>query len=152
MLGLDDWDATDELLGDQRSKPSGTLCISFMPGYGQVRLMPVLQDFSVRYPRIHLDVHLSDELEDLGGDQFGIVIRGGAQPESRVISRRLDPNRFILTASPTYLAAHGTPNTLDGLGQSFRAAVPRPEQRPPKIRLAVDYIYECLAQADQTPA
>lgn len=74
--------------------------------------MPVLQDFSERYPGIPLDVHMSDELLDLGDDQFDIVIRGGAQPESRMISRRLDPNRFILAASPAYLAAQGTPTRL----------------------------------------
>lgn len=81
--------------------------------------MPVLQDSSERYPGILLDVHLSDELEDLGGDQFDILIRGGAQPESRVISPRLDLNRFILAASPAYLAAHGTPNTLEDLANHF---------------------------------
>lgn len=118
-LGLAQLAAADELIGDQGGKPSGTLRISCMPGYGRVKLMPVLQDFSERYPGILLDVHLSDELEDLGGDQFDIVIRGGAQPESRVISRRLDPNRFILAASPAYLAAHGTPNTLEDLANHF---------------------------------
>ena len=86
-----------------------------MAGYGRIMLMPVMQAFSEQYPDILLDVHLSDELVDLGGDQFDITIRGGAQPENRVVARRLDPNRFILAASPLYLANHGTPRSLTDL-------------------------------------
>jgi len=32
-----------------------------------------------------------------------------------VVARKLDPNRFILAASPQYLAEHGTPRTLEEL-------------------------------------
>jgi len=64
-----------------------------------------------------LDVQLSDALVDLGRDQIDIAIRGGSQPQDRVVARRLDPNRFVLAASPQYLAQMGTPRTLDELTQ-----------------------------------
>ncbi|HKX45058.1 MAG TPA: LysR family transcriptional regulator [Burkholderiaceae bacterium] len=105
----------DELVGQRSSTPSGTLRISAMPSYGQLLLMPALQDFCDRYPHIVLDVHLSDTLVDLGRDQIDIAIRGGRQPQDRVVARKLDPNRFILAASPQYLAQRGTPRSLDDL-------------------------------------
>jgi len=105
----------DELVGQHNSVPSGTLRISAMPSYGQLLLMPALQDFCERYPDIVLDVHLSDALVELGRDQIDIAIRGGRQPQDRVVARKLDPNRFILAASPQYLAQMGTPLTLDDL-------------------------------------
>ena len=105
----------DELVGQHNSAPSGTLRISAMPSYGQLLLMPALQDFCERYPDIVLDVHLSDALVELGRDQIDIAIRGGRQPQDRVVARKLDPNRFILAASPQYLAQMGTPRTLDDL-------------------------------------
>ncbi|MFJ4348575.1 LysR substrate-binding domain-containing protein [Pseudomonas sp. NPDC089401] len=114
-MGMAQLDAAEALVRERGSTPSGTLRISCMPGYGRVKLMPVLQDFCEQYPDILLDVHLSDELVDLGGDQFDITIRGGAEPEHRVVARRLDPNRFVLAASPAYLAARGTPRSLADL-------------------------------------
>ena len=113
--GLAQLDDADELLGQRSSTPSGTLRISAMPGYGQRLLMPALQDFGERYPDIVLDVHLSDALVELGRDQVDIAIRGGRQPQDRVVARRLDPNRFVLAASPQYLARAGTPRTLEDL-------------------------------------
>jgi len=122
--GLALLDDAAELAGERGSAPRGTLRISAMPGYGQLLLMPALQDFSDLYPDIVLDVHLSDALVDLGRDQVDIAIRGGRQPQERVVARRLDPNRFVLAASPGYLARHGTPRTLDEL-QEHRALMYR---------------------------
>jgi DNA-binding transcriptional LysR family regulator len=113
--GLAQLDDAEELVGQRSSTPSGTLRISTMPSYGQLLLMPALQDFGERYPDIVLDVHLSDALVDLGRDQIDIAIRGGRQPQDRVVARKLDPNRFILAASSQYLAQMGTPRTLDDL-------------------------------------
>jgi len=113
--GLAQLNDADELVGQRSRMPSGTLRISSMPSYGQLLLMPALQNFCDRYPDIVLDVHLSDALVDLGRDQIDIAIRGGRQPQDRVVARKLDPNRFILAASPQYLAQKGTPRSLDDL-------------------------------------
>lgn len=122
--GMAQLDDAEELVGQRSNTPSGTLRISTMPGYGQLLLMPALQEFSERYPDIVLDVHLSDALVELGRDQIDIAIRGGRQPQDRVVARKLDPNRFILAASPAYLAQMGTPRTLDDL-PSHRALMYR---------------------------
>jgi DNA-binding transcriptional LysR family regulator len=113
--GLAHLDDADERVRQRSRTPSGTLRISAMPSYGQLLLMPALTAFGERYPQILLDVHLSDAVVDLGRDQVDIAIRGGRQPEGRVVARKLDPNRFILVASPQYLARKGTPRTLDDL-------------------------------------
>ncbi|HEX5685795.1 MAG TPA: LysR substrate-binding domain-containing protein [Ideonella sp.] len=122
--GISQLNDADELVGHHSSTPSGTLRISAMPSYGQLLLMPALQDFCERYPDIVLDVHLSDALVELGRDQIDIAIRGGRQPQDRVVARKLDPNRFVLAASPQYLALMGTPRTLDDL-QAHRALMYR---------------------------
>jgi len=114
-IGMAQLKDAEELVGQRSSTPSGTLRISAMPSYGQRLLMPALQDFCERYPDIVLDVHLSDALVDLGRDQIDIAIRGGRQPQDRVVARKLDPNRFVLAAAPQYLAQMGTPRSLDDL-------------------------------------
>jgi DNA-binding transcriptional LysR family regulator len=112
--GLAQLDEAEELVRQRRKMPSGTLRISAMPSYAQV-LLPVLLAFNERYPGILLDVHLSDAVVELGRDQIDIAIRGGRQPQDRVVARKLDPNRFILAASPQYLARMGMPRTVDDL-------------------------------------
>ena len=123
-IGITQLKDAEELVGQRSSTPGGTLRISAMPSYGQLLLMPALQDFCERYPDIVLDVHLSDALVELGRDQIDIAIRGGRQPQDRVVARKLDPNRFILAASPQYLAHMGVPRTLDEL-QEHRALMYR---------------------------
>lgn len=114
--GLTQLTDAEELVVLGGGTPSGTLRISAMLGYGSV-LLPVLAAFSERYPDILLDVHLSDTIVDLGRDQIDIAIRGGRKPQDRVVARKLDSNRFILAASPQYLARMGTPRTLEDLVQ-----------------------------------
>lgn len=122
--GLAQLDDAQELVGQRSSTPSGTLRISAMPSYGQLLLLPALVTFGERYPDVLLDVHLSDSVVELGRDQVDIAIRGGRQPEGRVVARKLDRNHFVLAASPQYLARHGTPRTLDDL-QDHRALLYR---------------------------
>lgn len=122
--GMAQLDDAEELVGQRSSTPSGTLRISAMPSYGALLLMPALQEFADLYPDILLDVQLSDALVELGRDQIDIAIRGGRQPQDRVVARRLDPNRFILVASPQYMAEQGTPRRLDDL-QHHRALMYR---------------------------
>lgn len=105
----------EELVGLRASRPAGTLRISAMHSYGQLLLMPALREFGELYPEIVLDVHLGDALVELGRDQIDIAIRGGRLPQDRVVARKLDPNRFVLAASPQYLARMGTPRRLDDL-------------------------------------
>ena len=122
--GIAQLNDADDLVGRRGSTPSGTLRISAMPSYGRVLLMPALHDFSERYPDIVLDVQLSDALVDLGRDQIDIAIRGGRLPQDRVVARKLDPNRFVLAASPLYLQRMGTPRTPSDL-QGHRALMYR---------------------------
>jgi DNA-binding transcriptional LysR family regulator len=122
--GIAQLNDADDLVARRGGTPSGTLRISAMPSYGRLLLMPALQDFSERYPDIVLDVQLGDALVELGRDQIDIAIRGGRLPQDRVVARKLDPNRFVLAASPRYLQRMGMPRTPSDL-QGHRALMYR---------------------------
>jgi DNA-binding transcriptional LysR family regulator len=115
--GLSQLHDADESVAPRGHAPRGRLRISAMPGYGQMLLLPALQGFSERYPEVVLDVHLDDTVVDLGRDQIDIAVRGGRQPQERVVAHKLDANRFVLAATPAYLARHGMPRTLADLAQ-----------------------------------
>ena len=46
-----------------------------------------------------------------------MCVRFGEPPDSRVVSRRIAPNRRVLCASPAYLARHGTPKVPNDLAR-----------------------------------
>ena len=102
---------SQETVRSYQTTPMGRLSISCMVGFGDKILMPLLDEFSVFYPEIILDVSLSDELSTLGRDDVDIAIRGGYAPNERVLAIKLMDNSFIPVASPGYLQKYGTPKS-----------------------------------------
>ncbi len=100
---------SDESVKSYQSSPMGMLNISSMVGYGERILLPLLDEFSQKYPDIILNVTLSDELSTLGKDDVDLAIRGGYAPDERVIAIKLMDNNFIPVAANSYLQKYGTP-------------------------------------------
>ncbi|WP_186120695.1 LysR family transcriptional regulator [Burkholderia gladioli] len=94
--------------------PRGRLRVS-LPVIGYRFLLPVLPAFSTRYPDIELDLDFNDRLVDVVEGGFDAVIRSGQLSDSSLMSRRLGPFRFVLCASPGYLARTGVPRGLADL-------------------------------------
>ncbi len=101
--------ASDEAVSHYQSKPMGRLRISAMTGFGERILMPLLDQFTERYPDITLEVRLTDELSVLGRDNIDLAIRGGYAPDERVVGIKLMDNTFVPVAAPAYLERAGYP-------------------------------------------
>jgi DNA-binding transcriptional LysR family regulator len=100
---------SDETVKNYQSSPMGVLNISSMVGFGERILLPLLDEFSELYPKITLNVSLSDDLSTLACDQVDLAIRGGYAPDERVIAIKLMENNFIAVAAPRYLEKFGVP-------------------------------------------
>ena len=107
---LNQLEQSNETVRSYQTTPMGRLSISSMVGFGEKILLPLLDELSVLYPEIVLDISLSDELSTLGRDDVDIAIRGGY-----VLAIRLMDNGFIPVASPSYLAKHGVPDNVMAL-------------------------------------
>lgn len=107
--------AADELVDARSREAAGTLRMTALPGYGEVRLLSVLRRFRAAHPRIVCDVELTDRFLDLSTGEVDIAIRATAEPPEYLVARRLHAHRFVLVGSPRYLAAHGRPRTLGEL-------------------------------------
>lgn len=90
--------------------PRGRLRVS-LPTIGYRFLLPVLPEFQARYPEVELDLDFNDHLVDVVEAGLDVVIRSGELADSRLVARRLGPFRFVIAASPTYLAERGVPLT-----------------------------------------
>lgn len=99
-------------VGSYQNAPSGVLRVSALPHYGEFRMLPLLQEFQSRYPQIVIDLELSNRPADLQRDGIDIAIRGGSEPDGRVIAQRLEDNTHRLCASPSYINKCGMPQTI----------------------------------------
>ncbi len=77
--------------------------------------MQWLVEFLEAYPEVHLDVVGLDAHIDLVEEGFDVALRNGEIGNTSLVSRTLVVNAEIAVASPTYLAARGTPTTLEDL-------------------------------------
>ncbi|WP_105746194.1 LysR family transcriptional regulator [Cronobacter dublinensis] len=108
-------DAEAELTSSQQ-RPSGRLRVS-LPAIGYHLLMPFFPAFAARYPEIEIELDFSDRLVNLVEEGFDVAIRSGEIADSRLTARTLGHFRFVLCASPAYLAAQGAPASPEALKQ-----------------------------------
>lgn len=97
--------------------PRGVLRVHAPVAFSRRYLAERLPDFLSRYPDLRLDMQLSDRYADLIAEQVDIAIRIGELQDSRLIARRLLPNKRILCAAPSYIARHGQPATPESLAE-----------------------------------
>jgi DNA-binding transcriptional LysR family regulator len=102
-------------VGVGKKSPSGTLKVAAPASFGRMHLIPALKDFMREYPKLKIDLTLSDTITDLVEGGFDVAIRNSALKDSSLIARKLCDDRRILSASPEYLAYYGKPETPEDL-------------------------------------
>lgn len=87
----------------------GRVRVSAPSGLGMTHLVPALPEFLLRHPKLTVDLDLSNRFVDLVEERYDLAIRTGTLRDSRLVARKLGPNRRLLTAGRDYLERHGTP-------------------------------------------
>ena len=101
----------EQSVASLQAEPRGVLRVNAPMSFGQLHLGPVLSDFLVQYPRVHVDMTMTDRRSDIVEEGFDLAIRIGTLTDSSLVARRLAESRRVVCAAPSYLAAHGTPKT-----------------------------------------
>lgn len=99
----------DSLVEGFSSAPSGRLRVYALPAFALLQLAPVLPEFLAAYPGMEIDVQLGTENIDSISTDIDVVLRFGRTRDSSLISRKLADSRWVVCASPTYLARFGHP-------------------------------------------
>jgi DNA-binding transcriptional LysR family regulator len=108
VLGL--VDAAERLAEQAQAEPSGRLRITAPLTFGVERLAPALAEYNLRYPKVRLDVVLSNQRLDLLENGFDLAIRlGNPDPANGVIARPLEDYTLTICAAPDYLGRRGIP-------------------------------------------
>jgi LysR family transcriptional regulator for bpeEF and oprC len=112
-------------------RPQGRLRVELPGAVGRNVVLPRLGEFRHAFPDVELVLSLSDRLMDLVGEGIDCALRVGELQDSSLIGRQIGTMRFLICAAPSYLAAHGRPQTLDDLAahsliQHFSGRTGRP--------------------------
>jgi DNA-binding transcriptional LysR family regulator len=110
---LADVDEAETIFRD--ASPQGILRVDAHPVITQTFLLPQLRSFLDRYPLLEIQFGQGDRFVDLVREGVDCVIRAGEVSDASLIMRSLGAIREMTCASPDYVAAHGMPQTLDGL-------------------------------------
>ncbi|WP_298959790.1 LysR family transcriptional regulator [uncultured Methylobacterium sp.] len=110
-------EALEEAEATVRGGPTaqGLLRIRSMPTFATHQLAPLIPAFRRRHPDLRLDFVLSMEPGNLLDGGIDVAIHVGELADSSLVSRRFASTRWIICASPAYLAARGVPAGPDAL-------------------------------------
>jgi DNA-binding transcriptional LysR family regulator len=114
---LDAADAIHSSVGSARAEPTGLLRITLPDSYGRAVVMPRVARFLSRYPRVRLDVRLTDQSVNLIEEGLELGVRIGDLSSSTLVARSIGIAEHLVVATPQYLAAHGEPRHPSDLAQ-----------------------------------
>jgi len=103
-----DAQAVQALAGQLRQQPRGLLKISAPAVLGDIWLSPLLPGFCARWPEVLVQVDMTDRMVDLvaEGLDLGLRISVPGQIAPGLVARPLKTIRYVLVATPGYLARH----------------------------------------------
>src|ERR1700741_1440255 len=95
--------------------PKGKIRVSANIPVGRQLLLPIVPAFLEVYPKLSLEISLTDQVIDLLEQRTDVALRSGPLRSSQLIARKLGAVRMMIVGSPRYLARHGVPKTPDDL-------------------------------------
>ena len=88
---------------------AGTLRMTSSVAFGHVRLVPLLPALRAAFPRLRLELLMSDTRLDLVAERIDLAIRLGPQTDSALVGVKLFDMQYHVCASPDWVARHGMP-------------------------------------------
>jgi DNA-binding transcriptional LysR family regulator len=99
------------------TEASGTVRCTAAVATMQFAMRDMVADFLVRYPKVNVIAHATDENVDIVGENYDVAVRAHTDPlpDSALVQRTLTPAPWFLFAGSAYLDAHATPHTAKDL-------------------------------------
>jgi len=122
----------EDVLREQIHEPSGSIKLVSTFGFGRLWLGPAIAEWSKQYPKVRVDLRLTEALPDLAAEGYDAAVWLWAPSlanSAKWSSRLLANNERILVASPTYIESHGKPMTIDELAHHECLAVHESDDR-----------------------
>jgi len=96
---------------DEQTSPRGLLRVSAPVTFGEMKLAPLLTEFSNLYPDLKVELILTNNAIDMLEEAIDVRLRIGGVDDSNMIARHLKTFPLVLSAAPSYIDAFGLPIT-----------------------------------------
>lgn len=106
---LAELDEAEQSVSEGQQTLRGRLRLAAPLSFGLQHLGPALNAFAAKHPEVVLDLDLNDREVNLIEEGVDLAVRIGRLDDSALVAVPLAPVRFVLCASPDYLARHGKP-------------------------------------------
>jgi DNA-binding transcriptional LysR family regulator len=112
---LADLEEADRAVGRLQSEPRGLLRVNAPMSFGTLHLGRAVADYMEKYPKLQIQLVLSDQQIDPVQEGFDVTLRIADLPSSSLIARKIAPASRVICAAPSYLARRGVPKHPDAL-------------------------------------
>jgi DNA-binding transcriptional LysR family regulator len=107
-------EASNEI-SDLGKEPRGLVRVSIAPEHGEGLVSPLLAEFVRRYPKIRIDLLVTNRRVNLIEESVDLALRAGALDDSTLVARKLAVSELALFAAPSYLERRGRPRRFSDL-------------------------------------
>lgn len=114
---LDGLDAAERAITNLQSTPQGKIKLTAPVTYGELHILPLINDFMQQYTDIEVTAYLSNQQLDLVDEGFDLAIRLGKLSDSSMMAKKLTERTNFVCASPAYLEKYGIPHSLSELNK-----------------------------------
>ncbi|WP_421839678.1 LysR family transcriptional regulator [Novosphingobium sp.] len=114
---LDDLADAERAASGEYRVPRGELMVTAPIMFGKLHVAPIVHTFLAAYPDVTVRLVLSDSTIDLVEAHVDVAVRVGQLPDSDLVARKLGDIRWVICASPGYLARRGAIAAPDDLAR-----------------------------------
>ena len=100
---------TERVLTHTQKKPEGTLKITGPVVLRETPFLDFISEFLKNYPRIKIDLFITNEFVDFIAENIDLGIRFGHLDNSTLIAKKIGTSIRYLVATPDYLKGRETP-------------------------------------------
>ena len=112
---LDDLAEAERAASGEYRAPRGELLVTAPIMFGKLHVAPIVHAFLAAFPEVTVRLVLSDDVIDLVEAHVDVAVRIGRLADSELIARQVGHVRWLICASPAYLAARGEPAMPEAL-------------------------------------
>lgn len=110
MQGLEEIKAAEAEIANVQGEPQGLLRVTAPTELGGSVLPALISEYTKKYPKVRVEILLTDRRVDLLSENVDLAIRAGEMKDSSLMAKRIGSIYFAPFASPKYLKQKGTPS------------------------------------------
>jgi DNA-binding transcriptional LysR family regulator len=110
-LAIKEADEAEQVVRHASDSLSGKLRVSAAVTFACLHVLPLLDSFLSRHPKLEIDLTLDDRNIDLVEEGMDVALRMGSLADSAMTARRLGRSPRLVVGTPEYFARAGIPMT-----------------------------------------